>query len=89
MPGEMDPILNQELKSLECIPITEERAEGIHRDVSRTVSGATGSKYPWWAATLRMDCNIKLTEVVSDARCSPHTIDVVVHRASSFCEVDP
>jgi hypothetical protein len=66
MPGEMDPILNSNLKSLECIPITEERAEGIHRDVSRTVTGGTGSKYPWWAATLRLDGNIKLTEVVSN-----------------------
>ena len=51
--------LDLELRSLENIPISEERAEGVHRDVTMEITRAPASKLPHLAATLRMEENFR------------------------------
>ena len=51
--GTLSPKLDLELASLEHIPLSEERAEGVHRDVSKEVSRAPASKLAHLAASSR------------------------------------
>ena len=54
--------LDSAIKSIEVIPISEEPAEGYHKNVTEALSKACASKYPWWAASLRLSENIHITQ---------------------------
>mmetsp|Transcript_133864 Transcript_133864/g.428000 ORF Transcript_133864/g.428000 Transcript_133864/m.428000 type:complete len:233 (-) Transcript_133864:1434-2132(-) len=54
--------LDAELRSLELIPISEEGAEGIHRDVRCTLVRAAASTPFWWATSMRLEENISMGE---------------------------
>ena len=60
--GELRDHLDVALQSLERAPITEERAEGMHKCVHCYLSRARSSKLPWWASTLRLQENLQMVE---------------------------
>ena len=61
--GEVHVLLEAELKALENIPLSEQYAEGLHRDVSGEHGRARGSKLPWLSATARLDDNLAFYDV--------------------------
>jgi hypothetical protein len=56
--GPMSDMLARELGMLSMVPLTEQPAEALHRDISRCFQVAAHAQVPWAAGTLRLEQNI-------------------------------
>ena len=67
--SEVPDALRLEVRSLCLIPITEEKAEAVHREISHECKRTTSAGIPWHAASLRLQQNLKVaTELCSSRR---------------------
>ena len=53
----MSDLLARELAMLSMVPLAEQLAEALHRDISRVFQVAAHAQVPWAAGTLRLEQN--------------------------------
>ena len=63
--GSMSDLSARELTMLSMVPLTEQPAEALHRDISRVFQVAAHAQVPWAAGTLRLEQNIADVEAAA------------------------